>query len=205
MESSSKYPLERTWSIWEQWNQNEKITGNFMENMQEIGSFKDLFEFWQHWKFLPHADPTKLFYSRSESMKRVILNLRQDTSAHIDGIGVFQKGIQPAWEDEQNRCGSDIMIRKEFDWSSLKELWTRLVCAVIGETIPYSEIVAGCRIVDKYNILKFEIWLKEDLNHPQLQSKRSEIEGKIRELVFYDQELGDFTINSHQSVHSKRS
>ena len=203
MESSSKYPLERTWTIWEQWNQNEKITGNFTDSMQEIGSFKDLFEFWQHWKFLPHADPTKLFYSRTESVRRVITNLRPDTSAHIDGIGLFQKGIQPAWEDEQNRYGSDIMARKEFDWNSLKEVWTRLVCAVIGEALPHSEIISGCRIVDKYNQLKFEIWFKEDLHQTQLQSKRFEIENKLRELVFYDQQLENFIINSHQTVHKR--
>ena len=38
-----------------------------------------------------------------------------------------------------------------------------LVLSVIGENLPYSEIISGCRIVDKKVNYKFELWLKKDI------------------------------------------
>ena len=36
--------------------------------------------------------------------------------------------------------------------------------SVIGENLPHSEDIVGCRVVDKKNNFKFELWLKFDAN-----------------------------------------
>ena len=193
MDSSRRYPLQRKWCIWEQWNQNENTSGDFLNYMENIGSFETLHSFWQHWHVLPHSDPTKLFFNRKENVRKVIAERHK----HIDGIGLFEEGVQPAWEDEVNKNGSDILARKEFEWDKLKDLWTRLVFAVIGETLPYSELIVGVRIIDKYYTYKIEIWLRQDLKKSENAEKLEVMKEKIKEVVFKDVEV-ELSVNSHK-------
>ena len=157
-----QYPLNRKWKIWEMWNQNKSNSFNFTDNMQEIGEFDSIYTFWQHWNYFPHADPAALFENPTSKVKVIVEGLNQS----IEAIGVFQDKIVPAWEDETNKKGCDLCIRKyPADFRKLKEYWDKLVISMIGESFPYSEEITGCRVVDKKHNYKFELWLKYDLSH----------------------------------------
>ena len=155
-------PLNRKWKIWEMWDQNKANSLNFMDNMQQIGEFDTIFTFWQHWNYYPHADPSELFENPITRQKIIIDNLNHS----IEAIGIFEENVKPGWEDPANCNGCDLCIRKpKWCFNSLKELWENLVLSVIGENLPYCNEITGCRIVDKKEIYKFELWLKSDISY----------------------------------------
>lgn len=95
-----------------------------------------------------------MFTNPNTKARVIIENLQKN----IEAIGVFESEVQPAWESPVNSEGSDLTIRKKFEFESLNYYWDRLVFAVIGETFPHSEEITGCRIVEKTNgIFKFEL------------------------------------------------
>ena len=56
------------------------------------------------------------------------------------------------------------------------DLWIKLICFVIGETLPYNNNINGIRFVDKskvgYNkvaIFKFEIWVNSSMKQTELE------------------------------------
>ena len=40
----NRYPLHRKWVIWEMWD----VLNSSINNMQSVGEFQGLHEFWQH-------------------------------------------------------------------------------------------------------------------------------------------------------------
>lgn len=159
MDEEYKYPLQRKWKIWEMWEQNKQSSATFTEKMQEIGEFDTIFTFWQHWNYFPHSDPSKLFEDPETKAQYIIETLNRS----IEAIGIFVEGVRPAWEDETNIKGSDLCIRKHSsEYNRLKDYWDKLVISVIGENLPHSEEIVGCRVVDKKNNFKFEVWVKFD-------------------------------------------
>lgn len=162
------YPLERTWVIWEMWNTSDMV--NYGANMQQIGSFSTMWDFLQHWENLPHSQPGFYFSNFKESTERRIEGL----PFPIEAVGIFEQGINPAWEDPVNAKGSDFCIRKSMDEALIKDMWKKLVFSLVGETIALSEEVVGVRIVDKGRNFKCEVWVKFDAE------ARSELTGQIR-------------------------
>jgi hypothetical protein len=161
MDEERRYPLQRKWKIWEMWEQNKQSSATFTEKMQTVGEFDTIFTFWQHWNYFPHSDPSKLFEDPETKIQFIVEGLNRS----IEAIGVFANGVKPAWEDEINVKGSDLCVRRApAEYKRLKEYWDQLVISVIGENLPFSEEIVGCRVVDKKNNFKFELWLKFDAN-----------------------------------------
>lgn len=158
MISASKYPLERSWAIWEMWNTSD--TTNYGSNMRSVGSFSTMWDFLQHWENLPHSTPNFYFSNYKESTERRI----EGVPAPVEVVGVFVLGVIPAWEDPVNEQGSDFSFRKPMEEQSIKDIWKKLVFTLIGETFPSSEDIIGVRIVDKSRVFKCEIWVGFNAN-----------------------------------------
>jgi translation initiation factor 4E len=172
-------PLHRRWKIWEMWSQNKEHSANFVSNMQEVGEFSSVFTFWQHWNYFPHADPARLFEDPETKVKVLVEGLNQS----IEAIGVFVDGVRPAWEDPVNEKGCDVCVRKySGDFRKLKEGWDKLVLSVIGESLPYNQEIVGCRVVDKKQNYKFELWMSTDLAQADV-GKVSEIKNTFANLM----------------------
>ena len=150
------YPLERTWTIWEMWSQNPQNQENYKENMQPVGDFECLHSFWQHWNYLPHAVPSDLFYDLKSNQQPMVY----PEQISVDAVSVFETGVIPAWEDPVNKTGCTVSVRRQVQPEKIKEVWDRLVMSIIGESLPFSEQVVGCRVVSKQKFTKFEVWLK---------------------------------------------
>ena len=186
------YPLNRKWKIWEMWNQNKQNSLNFMETLQEIGEFDSVYTFWQHWNYFPHSDPTRLFENPETKVKIIVDGLNQS----IEAIGIFEEKIIPAWEDEVNMQGCDLAIRRyPNDFDKLKDLWDNLVLSVIGENLPNSEIISGCRVVDKKANYKFELWLKKDISRSS-DEKSDQLKSAFAKL--FGVQVNSLNVSSHK-------
>lgn len=153
---NQKFPLNRTWSLWEMWDQNINSGDDsaYKNRMKEISTFNSLTSFWQHWHVLPHADPKQIFTDMPQKMRRTYGGIK------IDSVGIFVEGVEPAWEDPANKTGCDIYAKIQVSVDVLKDIWDRFVFGVIGETIPHSEVITGVRIVEKLRgVTKIELWL----------------------------------------------
>jgi hypothetical protein len=148
------FPLNRSWTLWEMWDQSIGVSSSYGDKMKKVGSFSSLVSFWQYWHALPHADPRLIFTDYPQGTRRTYGDIK------IDAVGVFQTGIEPAWEDPMNRQGCDISLKVRVNFDVLKEIWDRLVFGIIGETVPSSHKITGVRIVEKYKgLTKIELWL----------------------------------------------
>ena len=153
--------MQRKWKIWEMWEQNKQSSATFTEKMQTVGEFDTIYTFWQHWNYFPHSDPSRLFEDPETKTQFIVEGLNRT----IEAVGIFADGVKPAWEDEVNVKGSDLCIRKpSSEYKRLKDHWDQLVMSVIGENLPHSEDIVGCRVVDKKSNFKFELWVKFDAN-----------------------------------------
>jgi hypothetical protein len=74
---------------------------------------------------------------------------------------MFESGVNPTWEDPVNARGADFSVKRKMSLDQLKEIWERIVFAIIGETLEFSKAITGCRIVDKLrNQYKVEVWFR---------------------------------------------
>ena len=193
MISSSEYPLERPWSIWEMWNTSD--TSNYSLNMQIVGSFSTMWDFLQHWENLPHSTPNFYFSNYKESTERRI----EGVPAPIEAVGVFLQGVSPAWEDPVNAKGSDFSFRKGMDEHVLKEIWKKLVFSLVGETFPESQEIVGVRIVDKSKNFKCEIWVS--FNFELFPEKTNEIKNWMCD--HFSLPFGEILVSSHETKSKK--
>jgi hypothetical protein len=63
------HPLDRSWVLWEMWDQNESSDINetvYLMKVQQVCAFKTIEEFWNLWSTLPHSDPRNLFSNYQE-------------------------------------------------------------------------------------------------------------------------------------------
>src|SRR5574343_138135 len=143
MEQSS-YPLQRKWSIWEQWELSGD-SGQLNENQGKVGEFDNLHEFWQHWNYLPHGNPLMLFENPDSKVKVIIESINHS----IEAVSLLEAGTDPVSELNSSKPSSMFCFEIDsFEFNKTKEVWDRLVFSLIGETFPCSEEMVGCRVVD---------------------------------------------------------
>ena len=96
-------------------------------------------------------------------------------------MNLFVKGIKPEWEDKKNKGGKVLILEYVINedlaqfLKLVNESWTKLLCYLIGETLPHSEYINGVRLVDKTKfgksksiIFKFEVWANSSLKQNDL-------------------------------------
>ena len=161
-----KLKLNRQWSFWENYESKTKQEKDYTKLLKEIFSFSDLISFWQLWNKYPGSETKNIFYN-GDCIKYFFKE-----KYRIIAMNLFVKGIKPEWEDKKNKGGKVLILEyvishelAEF-LKLVSESWTKLLCYLIGETLPHSECINGVRFVDKTkfgkdkNIMfRFEIWV----------------------------------------------
>ena len=97
-------------------------------------------------------------------------------------MNLFVKGIKPEWEDKKNKGGKVLILEYVINedlaqfLKIVSESWTKLLCYLIGETLPHSEYINGVRFVDKTKadrsksiMFKFEVWVNSTLDEKLLE------------------------------------
>ena len=164
--SPEKLKLNRQWSFWENYDSKTHQEKEYTKLLKEIFNFGDLISFWQFWNKYPGSDSKNIFYN-GDCVKYFFKE-----KYRIIAMNLFAKGIKPEWEDKKNKGGKvlilEYVINQDLDKFLIlvSESWTKLLCYLIGETLPHSECINGVRFVDKTkfgkdkNIMfRFEIWV----------------------------------------------
>lgn len=175
----SKVLFKREWSFWENYepkNQNQKEK-DYSKLLKEIFTFEDIISFWQFWNYYPGNDIKKIFFDGE------FLRYFFKEKYRIIAMNIFQKGIKPEWEDEKNKQGNILTLsynikNEDLDdfLSQASKSWIKLICLLMGETLPHCENINGIRFVDKtklgYNkniIFKYEIWVNQNMKENELE------------------------------------
>ena len=170
-----KLKLNRQWSFWENYESKTKQEKDYTKLLKEIFSFSDLISFWQFWNKYPGSETKNIFYN-GDCIKYFFKE-----KYRIIAMNLFMKGIKPEWEDKKNKGGKvlilEYVINQELTQflNLVSESWTKLLCYLIGETLPHSEYINGVRFVDKTKfgkaksiIFKFEIWVNSSMDEKDI-------------------------------------
>ena len=171
-----KVLLNREWTFWENYDSKSKEIKDYSTLTKELFTFCDIISFWQFWNNYPGNDPKKIFFD-GENIKYFFKQ-----KYRVNAVNLFQKGIKPEWEDEKNKKGNILTLSYSIKLDQIDDfleqggdLWVKLICLLIGETLPYSKYINGIRFVDKTKIVpkilisfKYEIWVNPDMKENEL-------------------------------------
>lgn len=75
----------------------------------------------------------------------------------------FKSGIDPFWEDPRNADGGRLMVnipqQNNGDKTIFEQVCLEILLLMIGETLPYSDEVAGCFISSRRAVERIAVWL----------------------------------------------
>lgn len=85
----------------------------------------------------------------------------------ISTLSVFQKDVEPRWEDPVNNSGSEFRFTlqpsgEKSTYPFLNQLWEDFVVDLISGRIPHAQEIVGIRMVDKSRnepMLRLEVWM----------------------------------------------
>jgi len=177
-----KVLLKREWSFWETYESRNKAEKDYSKLLKEIYTFNDIISFWQFWNGYPGSDTKKIFFN-GEYMTYFFKE-----KYRIIAINIFEKGIKPEWEDVKNRKGHVLTLEYIVDTGldvflpKVTQLWIKLICYLIGETLPYGNNINGIRFCDKtkfgFNksvIFKFELWANSSMKDEELEELKKHL------------------------------
>jgi len=120
-------------------------------SMKKAAWFSDMITFWQIWNTLPIAHLERYFYDKEEA-KVPIYTIAEGVQKRIACLSMFQSGVQPMWEDEVNKKGSEFRVqlhcRTNRDTIPQQAVGD-VVTDVVQGRFPYYKEVAGVRISDQ--------------------------------------------------------
>ncbi len=173
----SKVLFSREWSFWENYETKNREEKDYSKLTKELYTFNNIIAFWQFWNSYPGNDIKNIFYDGE------YFHYFFKEKYRIVAMNIFQKGIRPEWEDKQNKKGKILTLSyniKNEDVDNFviiaQDLWIKLICALIGETLPFCADINGIRFVDKTKngfkpsiIFKFEIWVHNHMKDEELE------------------------------------
>ena len=180
-EIKSEIPLnavkfKKSWTFWETYV--SKTTDLSFENSNKlIFKWDDLITFFQFWNKYPGRDIKNILYDGNN------LKYFFKEKYRINAMNIFQEGIKPMWEDEQNKGGKyfqlDYKIKND-EMDTFSELanvhWKKLALCTMGGSIPHADYINGIRFVDKTNFLRgkiimfrIEVWVRKNMEEKKLE------------------------------------
>ena len=167
-----EFPLERKW-CW--WYHIKNFEQSYNDNQILIGEFNNVIDFWRFFNNIPNPEA---WLTSQTGLKKI-------NGTFWSSLSLFEKGIEPKWEDPVNSKGGEISLRKYKNVSTISSHWLDLILSIIGEQFKYSEDIVGIRIVDssivessfkKRFLYRIEIWFR-DIN------KKNNIENFIKNTI----------------------
>jgi hypothetical protein len=171
--------FSKSWTFWETYtSKTEKL--DYANSKRLIFKWNDLITFFQFWNKYPGKDIKNILFDGNKV--KYFFNEKY----RITSMNIFQEGIEPMWEDEQNKGGKyfqcDYQIKSDLEtFSQLANAhWKKLALCTMGGTIPNGEYINGIRFVDKTNfergkiiMFRIEIWVKKGLEEKKLNELKS--------------------------------
>ena len=171
--------FSKSWTFWETYTSKTKKL-EYANSKRLIFKWNDLITFFQFWNKYPGKDIKNILFDGNKV--KYFFNEKY----RITSMNIFQEGIEPMWEDEQNKGGKyfqcDYQIKSDLEtFSQLANAhWKKLALCTMGGTIPNGEYINGIRFVDKTNfergkiiMFRIEIWVKKGLEENKLNELKS--------------------------------
>jgi hypothetical protein len=171
--------FSKSWTFWETYTSKTKKL-EYANSKRLIFKWNDLITFFQFWNKYPGKDIKNILFDGNKV--KYFFNEKY----RITSMNIFQEGIEPMWEDEQNKGGKyfqcDYQIKSDLEtFSQLANAhWKKLALCTMGGTIPNGEYINGIRFVDKTNfergkiiMFRIEIWVKKGLEEKKLNELKS--------------------------------
>ena len=180
-EIKSEIPLnavkfKKSWTFWETYV--SKTTDLSFENSNKlIFKWNDLITFFQFWNKYPGRDIKNILYDGNN------LKYFFKEKYRINAMNIFQEGIKPMWEDEQNKGGKyfqlDYKIKND-EMDTFSELanvhWKKIALCTMGGSISHADYINGIRFVDKTNftrgkiiMFRIEVWVRKNMEENKLE------------------------------------
>jgi hypothetical protein len=180
-EIKSEIPLnavkfKKSWTFWETYvSKTEDLS--FENSNKLIFKWNDLITFFQFWNKYPGRDIKNILYDGNN------LKYFFKEKYRINAMNIFQEGIKPMWEDEQNKGGKyfqlDYKIKND-EMDTFSELanvhWKKLALCTMGGSIPHADYINGIRFVDKTNftrgkiiMFRIEVWVRKNMEENKLE------------------------------------
>ena len=171
--------FKKSWTFWETYiSKTEDLS--YDNSNKLIFQWNDLITFFQFWNKYPGKDIKNILFDGNKV--KYFFNEKY----RITSMNIFQEGIEPMWEDEQNKGGKyfqcDYQIKSDLEtFSQLANAhWKKLALCTMGGTIPNGEYINGIRFVDKTDfgrgkiiMFRIEIWVKKGLEEKKLNELKS--------------------------------
>jgi len=179
-----KHPLQNTWSLW--FFKNEK--GNqWKDNLRLVTSFSTVEDFWAIYNHIQLSSklPTGCDYM------------------------LFKQGIEPMWEDVQNREGGRWLLTtdKKKRAQDLDRVWLETLLCLIGESFDdASEDICGACVQIRQKADKVAIWTTNAHHKDRVMSIGRKFQARIKlapESLFYQKHTD--TANSASKQGSNKS
>ena len=180
-EIKSEIPLnavkfKKSWTFWETYvSKTEDLS--YENSNKLIFKWNDLITFFQFWNKYPGRDIKNILYDGNN------LKYFFKEKYRINTMNIFQEGIKPMWEDEQNKGGKyfqlDYKIKND-EMDTFSELanvhWKKLALCTMGGSIPHADYINGIRFVDKTNftrgkiiMFRIEVWVRKNMEENKLE------------------------------------
>jgi hypothetical protein len=168
--------FSKTWTFWETYISKEKKL-EYNDSNKLIFKWDDIITFFQFWNKYPGRDIKNILFDGNN------LKYFFNEKYRINSMNIFQEGIKPMWEDDQNKGGKyfqlDYKIKND-EMDTFSELanihWKKLALTTMGGSIPHAEYINGIRFVDKTDfdrgkiiMFRMEVWLRKNMEENKLE------------------------------------
>ena len=168
--------FSKTWTFWETYISKEKKL-EYNDSNKLIFKWDDIITFFQFWNKYPGKDIKNILFDGNN------LKYFFNEKYRINSMNIFQEGIKPMWEDEQNKGGKyfqlDYKIKSD-EMDTFSELanihWKKLALTTMGGSIPHADYINGIRFVDKTDfdrgkiiMFRMEVWLRKNMEENKLE------------------------------------
>ena len=168
--------FSKTWTFWETYISKEKKL-EYNDSNKLIFKWDDIITFFQFWNKYPGRDIKNILFDGNN------LKYFFNEKYRINSMNIFQEGIKPMWEDEQNKGGKyfqlDYKIKND-EMDTFSELanihWKKLALTTMGGSIPHADYINGIRFVDKTDfdrgkiiMFRMEVWLRKNMEENKLE------------------------------------
>ena len=160
----------KTWTFWETYISKEKKL-EYNDSNKLIFKWDDIITFFQFWNKYPGRDIKNILFDGNN------LKYFFNEKYRINSMNIFQEGIKPMWEDEQNKGGKYLQLDYKVQNDKIDEFikasnyqWKKLALNLMGMTLPGADYINGIRFIDKTNfergkiiMFRIEVWIRKNV------------------------------------------
>ena len=163
--------FSKTWTFWETYISKEKKL-EYNDSNKLIFKWDDIITFFQFWNKYPGKDIKNILFDGNN------LKYFFNEKYRINSMNIFQEGIKPMWEDEQNKGGKYFQLDYRVNIEKINEFitasnyqWKKLALNLMGMNLPGADYINGIRFIDKTDVdrgkiimFRIEVWIRKNVD-----------------------------------------